>query len=89
MKTRYLCGFVLASDAVMLLGGVPLMRYTWLAIARQADTSVLLLLLVANLTLLGLCLCAMLASAVAAQRGARFAFTRLSRRFFAQRSRAS
>ena len=82
MKTRYLLGFVLICDALMLFGGIPLERTTWDALAHhRQDRELLLTLLAANLALFGLCVCALLATAIAGSRGIVFAVRHFAKVF--------
>lgn len=79
MRTRYLFVYVIVCDLLMVFGGVPLVRLTWLAIVHHASRGTLIELLAANLALLVLCLAGFFASAIAGTRGVRFAFMRFSR----------
>lgn len=79
MRTRYLFVYVLVCDALMIFGGVPLLRATWLAVVHHAARATLIELLAANMALLVLCLAGFFASAVAGTRGLQFAFRRFSR----------
>jgi hypothetical protein len=88
IRTRYIIACIAIADAALVFGGVPLQRYSWSVAAQSApDSNLVLTLIAANVGLLLLALCGMLASLVLARRGVRFAFRHVSR-FFARPSRA-
>ncbi len=88
VRSRYLCASIALCDAALVVAGVPLQRYSWsIAEQPQADPQTILLLLLANIALLGLMVCGMLAAVVLTRRGMRLTFRHVSR-FFARPSRA-
>ncbi len=76
IRARFLLVVVLAADVTIVLGGVPLLRDTYLALAQRAtDVSLLLQLLVANMSLMLLVVGAMLAWGMLGVRAVSGAFT--------------
>ncbi len=62
IRARFLFVVIVAADVTAVFGGIPLLRYTYLALAQRAgDVPLLLQLLVANLTMLLLVVAAMFA----------------------------
>lgn len=62
IRARFLFLVVVAADVTIIFGGIPLLRYTYLALAQRAgDVPLLLQLLVANLSLMLLVVAAMFA----------------------------
>jgi hypothetical protein len=86
--TQFLFAVIVAADATIVFGGIPLLRYTYLALSEHAtDVSLLLQLLVANMTLLLLCVAAMWACGMLGIRAVRGVF-RLVPIVFSRPSRA-
>lgn len=89
IRSRFLFAVVVAADMTIVLGGIPLLRDTYLALRQHAtDVPLLLQLLVANLSLLLLAIAAMFAWGILGVRVVSGAF-RYSPRFSAQPIRAS
>jgi|GEM_PF-6587458 len=88
IRTRYFCAGLALADLALVFGGVPLQQYSW-SVALQADPDVrlVLMLIAANVALLILAVCAMLASLIVARRGVHFALRRVAK-FFARPIRA-
>lgn len=69
VRTRFLLLTILAADITIAFGGIPLLRYTWVALAQRAqDAALLTQLLAANLTMLLLVLSAMAACGIVGAR---------------------
>jgi hypothetical protein len=89
VRSRFLFAVVVASDVTIILGGIPLLRDTYLALQERAgDVPLLLQLLVANVSLMLLVMAAMFACGMLGVRAVRGAVT-YSPRFFAPPIRAS
>jgi len=88
IRARFLFVVVVVADVTIVLGGVPLLRYTYLALAQRAtDVPLLLQLLVANMSMMLLVVGAMLAWGMLGARAVSSAF-RYSPRSSAQPIRA-
>jgi hypothetical protein len=62
IRARFLFVVIVAADVTAVFGGIPLLRYTYLALAQRAgDVPLLLQLLVANLSMMLLVVAAMFA----------------------------
>lgn len=80
MPTWFLIATVVVCDFMMVLFGIPLVRATWLAIKQSHDDRhLLVMLLIANLTLMCIACVGFAAAAVASARGVRFVFRRFAR----------
>jgi len=88
VRSRYLCAVIAVSDTALVGAGVPLQRYSW-SVASQTpvDPKMVLLLLLANFTLLALLLCGMFCGVVLTKRGVQLTLRHVSK-FFARPSRA-
>lgn len=88
LRVRYLCAIAAAVDATLVFGGVPLQRYSWtVATQPSPDATLVLMLIGANVLLLGVALCGVCVSTALARRGVRIV-ARHAARFFARPSRA-
>ena len=80
MPTWSLLATVVVCDFVMVLFGIPLVRATWVALTQaRDDRHLLIMLLIANLTLMCIACVGFAAAAVASARGVRFVFRRFAR----------
>ncbi len=76
VRARFLFLVIVAADVTAIVGGIPLLRYTYLALAQRAgDVPLLLQLLVANLSMMLLVVAAMLAWGMLGARALSGAFT--------------
>ena len=72
IRARFLFAVVVVADLTIILGGIPLLRDTYLALSyRATDATLLLQLLVANLALLLLVIAAMFACGMLGARAMR------------------
>ena|SRR5437588_480599 len=75
IRARFLFVIIVAADVTIVLGGIPLLRYTYLALQQRAgDVPLLLQLLVANLSLMLLVVAAMFACGMLGVRALNMAF---------------
>lgn len=89
IRTRFLFAVIVVADLTIVLGGIPLLRYTYLALeAHAGNVPLLLQLLFANLSMMLLVLAAMFACGMLGVRAVRGAF-RYAPRFSAPPIRAS
>ena len=88
IRARFLLAVIVAADTTIVIGGIPLLRYTYMAVSERAgDMPLLIQLLLANIAMLLLMTGAMFASGMLGMRAVRY-----SPRFFglpirAQRTR--
>lgn len=62
IRARFLFAMIVLADVTIVIGGIPLLRYTYLAISQRAgDMPLLLQLLLANIAMLLLVTAAMFA----------------------------
>jgi len=75
IRARFLFVVIVAADVTVVLAGIPLLRYTYLALAQRAgDVPLLLQLLVGNLSMMLLVVAAMFASGMLGARALSGAF---------------
>lgn len=84
IRKRFLFAVVVAADLTIIFGGLPLLRYTYVALSRHVtDATVLSQLLVANVAMLLLVIAAMFAWGMLGARAIR-GLIRLGPTIFAQ-----
>jgi hypothetical protein len=89
LRARFLFAVIVAADVTIILSGIPLLRYTYLAVQQRAgDIPLLVQLLVANMSLLLLVTAAMSACGMLGACAVRGAL-RYSPRFSARPIQAS
>ncbi len=88
IRAPFLLAVVVAADITIVVGGIPLLRYTYMALGERAgDLPLLVQLLLANVAMLLLVIGAMFACGLLGARAVRGA-VKYSPRFFARPIRA-